>query len=178
VWDEYEHQRAEHGYDPVAVELAARNKDVLGAKVVGDGFGGLRGSIGTPAQLREYLRRYEDCGVDQVIFCYQSGKNRHEHIMESLELFGREVLPEFAERDPAQQQAKGKRLAPIIDAVMARKPAEDHPPLPASDYAYPAFPRQMADRMESDEFHKMLDDMASGSADGDSLVERMINNRS
>ena len=34
-----------------------------------------------------------------MIFCFQAGKNRHEHIMEALELFGREVLPEFAERD-------------------------------------------------------------------------------
>jgi alkanesulfonate monooxygenase SsuD/methylene tetrahydromethanopterin reductase-like flavin-dependent oxidoreductase (luciferase family) len=177
VWEEYEQRRAEHGFDPVAVELAARNQDVLGAKVVGDGFGGLRGSIGTPDQLRQYLRRYEECGVDQVIFCYQSGKNRHEHIMEALELFGREVLPEFAERDPAQQAAKAERLAPVVDAVMARKPADDHPPLPTPDYAYPAFPRQMADRLENDDFHKMLDDVASGSAEGRNLVEQMLRNR-
>ena len=52
------------------------------------GFFGLRGAIGTPDQIRDYLRRYEECGVDQVIFCSQAGKNRHEHIMESLELFG------------------------------------------------------------------------------------------
>ena len=58
-------------------------------KVVQEGgFFGLRGAIGTPDQIRDYLRRYEECGVDQVIFCSQAGKNRHEHIMESLELFG------------------------------------------------------------------------------------------
>ena len=43
--------------------------------------------------------------------------------MESLELFGREVLPEFMERDEEQQRDKAKRLAPVIDAVLARKPA-------------------------------------------------------
>ena len=53
-----------------------------------EGFFGLRGAVGTPDQIREYLERYEEAGVDQVIFCSQSGKNRHEHIMESLELFG------------------------------------------------------------------------------------------
>ena len=53
-----------------------------------EGVGGLRGAVGTPDQVRDYLRRYEECGVDQVIFCLQAGKNRHEHIMESLELFG------------------------------------------------------------------------------------------
>ena len=66
---------------------------------------GLRGAIGTPEQVREYLRRYEEAGVDQVIFVLQAGRNRHEHIMESLELFGREVLPEFAERDEAAPAA-------------------------------------------------------------------------
>ncbi len=59
--------------------------------------------MGTPAQLREFLRRYEEAGVDQLIFVMQAGKNRHEHIMESIELFGAEVLPEFAERDEAGQ---------------------------------------------------------------------------
>ncbi len=99
VWDEFQQRRAEHGYDPEAVIAAAENDDRLGAKVVEQGIGGLRGAVGTPEQLREYLRRYEECGVDQVIFCFQAGKNRHEHIMEALELFGREVLPEFKDRD-------------------------------------------------------------------------------
>ena len=99
MWDEYQQRRAEHGYDPEAVRAATENQDRLGAKVVEQGVGGLRGAVGTPDQIREYLRRYEECGVDQVIFCYQAGKNRHEHIMEALELFGKEVLPEFTDRD-------------------------------------------------------------------------------
>ena len=151
---------SEHGFDPVAVAMAARDNERLGAKVVQDGFGGLRGAIGTPEQIREYLRRYEECGVDQVIFCSQAGKNRHEHIMESLELFGKEVLPEFAEREPKRSSDKERRLAPIIDAVMARKPASDHPPLPSPDYSFPAIPRAMADRFGADEFHEMLDHIA------------------
>ncbi len=55
----------------------------------------------TQTEVREYLRRYEEAGVDQVIFVMQAGRNQHEHIMESIELFGREVLPEFAEREIA-----------------------------------------------------------------------------
>ena len=43
-------------------------------KVVQEGgFFGLRGAIGTPDQIRDYLRRYEECGVDQVIFCRAGG---------------------------------------------------------------------------------------------------------
>ena len=174
VWAEYEAQRGEHGYSPEAVFQAANNQDRLGAKVVEEGRSGLRGAIGTPDQVREYLRRFEECGVDQVVFVSQAGKNRHEHIMESLELFGKEVLPEFKDRDDQAQKDKAKRLAPIVEKVMARKPAEDHPPLPAPDYAYPAFPRQMADRMESDEFHKMLDDIAAGTAQNENPVEQML----
>jgi alkanesulfonate monooxygenase SsuD/methylene tetrahydromethanopterin reductase-like flavin-dependent oxidoreductase (luciferase family) len=167
VWAEYERQRAEQGYDPAAVKAAAANADRLGAKVVEGGIGGLRGAVGTPAQIREFLRRYEECGVDQVIFVSQSGKNRHEHIMESLELFGREVLPEFLERDRRSEPAKAQRLAPIVDKVLARKPPEDHPPLPSRDYAFPAIPRAEADRAGSDEFHRFLDKVAADAALGD-----------
>jgi alkanesulfonate monooxygenase SsuD/methylene tetrahydromethanopterin reductase-like flavin-dependent oxidoreductase (luciferase family) len=150
VWDEYQVRRAEHGFDPEAVQAAAENSDRLGAKVVEQGVSGLRGAVGTPEQIREYLRRYEQCGVDQVIFCFQAGNNRHEHIMESLELFGREVLPEFMERDEKS----------------TRKPASDHPPLPSDDYSFPAIPRAMADRSGSDDFQKMLDDFAGKAAGG------------
>jgi alkanesulfonate monooxygenase SsuD/methylene tetrahydromethanopterin reductase-like flavin-dependent oxidoreductase (luciferase family) len=177
VWDEFQHRRAEQGYDPEAVLAANENQDRLGAKVVQDGVGGLRGAVGTPDQIREYLRRYEECGVDQVIFCSQAGKNRHEHIMESLELFGKEVLPEFAERDEKYQREKEQRLAPVIETVLARKPAEDHPPLPADDYAFPAIPRAMADRFGNDEFHKMLDNFAEQSALGPAGIETLINER-
>ena len=98
-----------------------------------------------PTRSATYLRRYEECGVDQVILSCAAGRNRHEHIMETLELFGREVMPEFVERDERRQREKAERLAPVIDAVMARKPAGDHPPLDP-DYEIPAYPRLDADQ--------------------------------
>jgi hypothetical protein len=36
----------------------------------------------------------------------QAGKNTHAHICESLELFAREVMPEFHAHEPAQQAWK------------------------------------------------------------------------
>jgi hypothetical protein len=167
VWAEYQQRRAEHGFDPAAVAAAGANQDRLGAKVVDNGIGGLRGAVGTPDQIREYLLRYEAAGVDQVIFCSQAGKNRHEHIMESLELFGREVLPEFRDRDEKAGRDKAQRLEPVIEQVMARKPATDHPPLPSPDYEYPAIPRAIADRSGSDDFHAWLDKFAEQSASGE-----------
>jgi alkanesulfonate monooxygenase SsuD/methylene tetrahydromethanopterin reductase-like flavin-dependent oxidoreductase (luciferase family) len=177
VWSEFQRRRAEQGYDPDAVAAAAEHHDRLGAKVVDQGVGGLRGAVGTPEQLREYLRRYEECGVDQVIFCYQAGKNRHEHIMEALELFGREVLPEFAEREPERARAKQARLEPVVAEALARKPAADHPPLPADGYEFPAIPRAMADRVGNDQFHQMLDVVAEQAAVNPQGINALIQNR-
>ncbi len=61
-------------------------------------MGSLRGAIGTPEQVRELVRRYEEAGVDQLIFISQAGRNRHEDICESMELFAREVMGEFHDR--------------------------------------------------------------------------------
>ncbi len=77
--------------------------------------------IGTPAQLREHLARFEKTGVDQVIFIQQGGRNRHEHICESLELFAREVLPGFKERHDAAARRKQQELAPYLEAALDRK---------------------------------------------------------
>ena len=172
LWAEYQERRAERGFDPEAVALAAGNAGVLGAKVVQQGTSGLRGATGTPQQVREYLRRYEAVGVDQVILSCSAGRNRHEHIMESLELFGREVLPEFLERDHRQQRDKSARLEPVIAAVMARKPAADHPPLDTG-YEIPAYPRQDADRQEGDRFHRWLDDYRAKIAAGEDVSKRL-----
>ncbi len=112
--------------------------------------------------------------MDQVIFCSQAGKNRHEHIMESLELFGREVLPEFKDRDEKATRDKAQRLEPVVEQVMARKPASDHPPLPSEDYDFPAIPRAIADRSGSDDFHAWLDKFAEQSATGDSELQNLL----
>jgi len=172
LWADYQDRRAETGFDPEAVALAAGHEDVLGAKVVQDGTSGLRGATGTPEQVREYLRRYEAVGVDQVILSCSAGRNRHDHIMESLELFGREVLPEFAERDARLQAEKTERLAPVIAAAMARKPASDHPTLDP-DYEIPAYPRLDADRQASGKFHHWLDDYERRIAAGEDVSARL-----
>ena len=70
-----------------------------------------RGLIGSPESLRERLRKFEASHVDQVILINQAGKNSHEDICESLEIFAREVMPEFQERDPEHQDWKKRVLA-------------------------------------------------------------------
>jgi alkanesulfonate monooxygenase SsuD/methylene tetrahydromethanopterin reductase-like flavin-dependent oxidoreductase (luciferase family) len=57
-----------------------------------------QGSIGTVDSVRENLRKYEQQNLDTLIFVLQAGDRKHEHIMESIERFGKEVMPDFLER--------------------------------------------------------------------------------
>ncbi len=68
------------------------------------------GLIGSPETLRRKLRRFETSHIDSVILLNQAGKNTHEHICESLELFAREVMPEFHANIPAHEEWKAKVL--------------------------------------------------------------------
>jgi alkanesulfonate monooxygenase SsuD/methylene tetrahydromethanopterin reductase-like flavin-dependent oxidoreductase (luciferase family) len=77
--------------------------------------------IGTPEQMRDHLRGFQDAGVDQVVFIQQGGRNRHEHICESLELFASDVMPEFKEHEAERVRRKEEALAPYIQAAMKRK---------------------------------------------------------
>ena len=119
VWADFEQNRSAYGFDR---DTAAQKDVELRAQLAGDeGVLALRGAIGTPDQIRPLLRQYEDAGVDQVIFISQAGRNRHEDICESLELFAREVMPEFKERDPGLVAAKEERLAVVKEAALARR---------------------------------------------------------
>jgi len=81
----------------------------------------LAGALGNPSQLLDLINRYEDAGVDQMIFVSQAGANRHDHICESLELFGKRVLPACAEGREERERAKTARLAPAVEAALARR---------------------------------------------------------
>jgi hypothetical protein len=84
-------------------------------------------------------------------------------------MFGREVLPEFKERDDKLAATKAERLAPAVAAAMERK--KQTPPPPAMDpgYAFEAMPRRMVDASGSKEgrewLEKFADDRAAGARD-------------
>src|SRR6202000_3446115 len=75
MWDEYNRWKRDN---PQAQEAALRS-----------------GLIGSPDTLRQNVRRFRSSHIDQVILLNQAVRNSHEHICESLELFAREVMPEF-----------------------------------------------------------------------------------
>ena len=102
-----------------------------------------RGGIGTPDQLREHLLKYEEMGVDQVIFIQQAGRNRHENICEALELLASRVMPEFKERDELHRKQKLERLAPIIEAAESRIPPLTELSEVPTVTAYPTLKKQL-----------------------------------
>jgi len=80
-----------------------------------------RTCIGTPAQIRESLIEFEESGVDQVLFLSQAGKIPHELLMSSIDLFGREVLPELRERDRKRAREKAELVERLNEKLMKRK---------------------------------------------------------
>ena len=69
------------------------------------------GLIGSPETIRKRLREFEATNVDQVILLNQAGRTTHEDICASLDLFAREVMPEFHAREPEHQRWKADVLA-------------------------------------------------------------------
>jgi len=77
--------------------------------------------IGTSEEFSRFVREFEQAGVDQIVLLQQSGKNRHDHICESLELFGREVVPQFKDTLAVRDARKNDELAPYMEKALARK---------------------------------------------------------
>jgi alkanesulfonate monooxygenase SsuD/methylene tetrahydromethanopterin reductase-like flavin-dependent oxidoreductase (luciferase family) len=53
--------------------------------------------VGTPDKVAAGVQRYADLGVDQLICIVQVGRVHHEDICDSLRLFGKEIIPKFAD---------------------------------------------------------------------------------
>ena len=107
LWASYSRQREQLANDvmlPGRVDLSRR-----------------RGAIGTPAQVQEAMRSLETIGVDQVVLIQQAGMSKHSDICASMELFAREVMPEFKAREPERQRRKMEELAPYIEQAFQRK---------------------------------------------------------
>jgi hypothetical protein len=87
----------------------------------------------------------EAAGDDHVTSIQPGGRNPHHHMCESLELFAREVIPEFKAREAARRQARLDELAPYLDQAMARKRVMK-PLNPEKVPSFLALNRQIAER--------------------------------
>jgi alkanesulfonate monooxygenase SsuD/methylene tetrahydromethanopterin reductase-like flavin-dependent oxidoreductase (luciferase family) len=72
------------------------------------------GLIGSPETIRRKLRKFEQSHIDQVILLNQAGRNSHQDICDSLELFAEAVMPEFTANIPAHEAWKAKVLSGAI----------------------------------------------------------------
>jgi alkanesulfonate monooxygenase SsuD/methylene tetrahydromethanopterin reductase-like flavin-dependent oxidoreductase (luciferase family) len=120
VYEQFGQRRDEFGFSR---EIATEEVDRLSTRIHRGDAKSLRASIGTPDQVRDFLERYEQAGFDQVLLQFQLGNNDHEHICESMELFAKEVMPDFLERDDEHQARKMERLQPAIDRALERRRA-------------------------------------------------------
>ncbi len=118
----FEKEKHVMGMAPEAVRQAGF--DSSSAIVDPGGIESLAAAIGSPLDLRQKLRAYEEAWVDQVILIAQAGRNRHDDLCASIELFAKEVLPEFKEREVQRQQEKAARLAPIMDRLAPKLEAK------------------------------------------------------
>ena len=79
-------------------------------------------AVGTPDRVRKTLETYENQHLDVMVLVAQCGDRKHEHIMEAIEIFGKDVLPEFKERHETvhrcwrDEQLKGVDL-PINSSI-------------------------------------------------------------
>ena len=116
-----------------------RSRDALAANATSGGPSG----IGTPEQARELMRIYAEAGADHILFMAQMGKTRHEQSCQSLQTFAVEVMPEFLEGEEQRERERAERLAPYIEAALARKqwmPTPDDDEIPT----FPAYKREVA----------------------------------
>jgi alkanesulfonate monooxygenase SsuD/methylene tetrahydromethanopterin reductase-like flavin-dependent oxidoreductase (luciferase family) len=126
IWEEFQQNRSERGF---AREIVTADDAPLGVRLMEQGLGSLRGAIGTPEQISELVRRYQSVGIDQIIFVLQAGPNKHEHVCESIELFAKKVMPEFLDGREEEEAEKAERLAPAVEAALARRdPPRELPP--------------------------------------------------
>ena len=106
------------------------------------------GTIGTPEKISATLRDYEHAGLDQIVFSVESGTISHEEICATLELFAKDVMPEFKQRDEQRASLKYSRDQTLSREVMARKEqpnvVEEIPTIIMRDirpwYSYMGFP--------------------------------------
>ena len=64
---------------------------------------------GTPEEVCEQLRAYEKVGCDQLVFGFPHSFSKEESL-ECIELFGKEVIPEF-DKDPVHSTTRYRAQA-------------------------------------------------------------------
>jgi alkanesulfonate monooxygenase SsuD/methylene tetrahydromethanopterin reductase-like flavin-dependent oxidoreductase (luciferase family) len=65
---------------------------------------------GTPDEVARSIKKYEDAGVDQVVFGLLSSSLSRADAVETIETFGKHVLPQF-DKDPVHRTTRQREAA-------------------------------------------------------------------
>jgi len=79
------------GLEKVLAKFRSRTNDQL----IEDGMA----IGGNPDTVSRAVERWEEAGLDQMIFVLQAGRTTHAQVMRSIDLIGRKVIPRFVERE-------------------------------------------------------------------------------
>jgi alkanesulfonate monooxygenase SsuD/methylene tetrahydromethanopterin reductase-like flavin-dependent oxidoreductase (luciferase family) len=88
------------------VKVPPTNPAELKAGLAGGGR-----QIGSPDEIAAVIKQYEEVGADQLIYAPLTLTLDQKHVLESIETFGKYVLPHF-DKDPVHS-TKRQRLAAI-----------------------------------------------------------------
>jgi alkanesulfonate monooxygenase SsuD/methylene tetrahydromethanopterin reductase-like flavin-dependent oxidoreductase (luciferase family) len=55
--------------------------------------------VGTPADCIRFLERYEALGMDEVFVLCAIGPAQHQEVLQTLRLFGEQVIPHFEAKE-------------------------------------------------------------------------------
>ena len=119
IWDEFQEKRALFGFDREVARADRPAARRAAAWSAGSGRCGERSA--PPRRLEALLTRLRAGGRRPGHLRAQAGRNRHEHICESLELFAKRVMPRFHEGEEQRERRKRERLAPAVAAALARR---------------------------------------------------------
>ena len=71
---------------------------------------------GTPDEVERSIQQYADAGVDQVVFGLLSSTMERELAVETIEIFGKHVLPKF-DKDPVHRSTRQREARLIVLAL-------------------------------------------------------------
>lgn len=115
-----------------------------------------QGGVGDIRRIREFVLANEAAGADELMFLLPAIDS--EFNLETIEIVGKELIPEIHERDERLAREKANRLAPVFDAIEARR--EEEPSPYPEEYSFSGVPKAWESGVEHDEIRQYLRRMA------------------
>jgi hypothetical protein len=101
--------RAQPGVPEMLLQMGAMFADLPGTMMCG------------PEKARQFTAAIEQTHADGLLLNQQFGYTKHEYLMESLEIWGTQIIPEFCEREAEHQAWRKKQLdglnLPVVTSV-------------------------------------------------------------